>query len=331
MLAQRNDHQLERHYARLARRSELNIRSPKPHKKSKVQGQVDSSKKLLNKDFQLEQKNQNKATQKALGGVNKAENHAAKEVQGEISRAKKYQGQDQQRIAKAQAQLAKLADDKGRSGKAGKKYQKALSELQKDQQDLVKLKQKGAASMTRINAQEQKDFGTTQSKLAKAMDKAHSDQFDANGQAKVHLSKWGKFKKVMKKIGTGLEWAATGLSMLIPGAEEFGAARMAVQAGKMIAEKVGKKIGTKEAEKAMKKGGKDAAEQMIGGKMVNVVDAAKTESQAQIMAAKQNAQAGEMQVTQKIGTAAMPAANAALNKQLYGRYVSEQHMAPLSS
>ena len=39
----------------------------------------------------------------------------------------------------------------------------------------------------------------------------------------------------MSKIGEGIEWAISGLSLLVPGAEEVGLARLTAKGAEMIA------------------------------------------------------------------------------------------------
>lgn len=294
-------------------------REPKHHgpKQSKLEKEVGKAKKLLADDLKAEKKDQDKATQKALGAVNKAQNRANKDVQHELERAKKYQGQDMQKIAKAKQELTKYESYKGKKGKDGKKYENALKNEMKAEGDLRKLKEKGRKSMEKIASEEQKMIGKSSEKLTKGMKKAHTDQFGDKGArlAKSHPSAWQKFKKVMAKIGEGLEWAVSGLSLIVPGMEEVGLARLAAKGAEMIAKKAAQKGISKGAQKGMKD-----KMQMKNGKMVNVVDAAKTESDADIARAKANEKLGLDKFGNAVKTAARPADNArTAYKQLYGR------------
>ena len=306
-------------------------REPKHHKRkqSKLEKQVNSAKKLLADDLRREKKDQDKAAQKAVGAVNKAQNRANKEVEGELKRAKKYQGEDIQRIDRAKQEMAKYASHAGMRDKDGKKYEKALKNEQKAESDLRYLKEKGRKSMDRIAADEEKTINASGEKLTKSMKKAHTDQFGDKGArlAKSHPSAWQKFKHVMSKIGEGLEWAVTGLSLLVPGMEEVGLARLAAKGAEMIA----KKAAQKGIAKAAKKGMKDQM-QMKGGRMINVVDLAKTETDADIARAKANEKLGLDKWGNAVEGANRPANNARVSykqlygreKQLYGRYAAQR-------
>ncbi|MCJ1248923.1 chromatin modification [Trapelia coarctata] len=306
-------------------------REPRHHKpkQSKLEKEVNSAKKLLADDLKREKKDQDKATQKALGSVNKAQNRANKEVEGELKRAKKFQGQDMQRIDKAKQEMAKYASHAGKKDKDAKKYAKALKNEQKAEGDLRKLKEKGRKSMDKIASDEQNMINKSGGKLTKAMKKAHTDQFGDKGArlAKSHPSAWQKFKKVMSKIGEGLEWAVSGLSLLVPGMEELGLARLAAKGAEMIA----KKAAQKGISKGAKKGMKDKM-QMKNGKMTNVVDLAKTESDADIARAKANEKLGLDQWGNAVKGATRPADNARTaykqlygrEKQLYGRFAAQR-------
>ena len=100
----------------------------------------------------------------------------------------------------------------------------------------------------------------------------------------------------MAKIGEGIEWAITGISLLIPGAEEAGLARLAAKGAEMIAEKATKAGIKKGVEKGAKKGAKEEGKKQLNGQSGDsAVDAAKTESDAQVAAGKANAQKGKDQ------------------------------------
>lgn len=301
---------------RSSRRRTLSKREPKP-KKSKVEKEIGKAKKLLADDLKAEKKDQDKATQKALGGVNKAQNQANRATQDEINRATKFQGQNMQRIRKTQEEVAKYASHKGMKDKDGRKYEKALKNELKAEQDLVQLKEKGRKSMGRIAQDEQRMIEKSGQKLTKSMTKAHTDQFGDKGArlAKSHPSAWQKFKKVMAKIGDGLEWALSGLSLLVPGFEGAGLARLAAKGAEMIAKKAAQKGISTAAKKGMKN-----KMQMKNGKMVNVVDAAKTESDADVARAKANEKLGLDKWGNAVRGAARPASNPrAAYKNLYGR------------
>jgi len=306
-------------------------REPRHHKpkQSKLEKEINGAKKLLADDLKSEKKDQDKAARKALGGVNKAQNRANKEVEDELKRAKKFQGQDMQRIDRAKQEMAKYASHAGKNDKDGKKYQTAMKNEMKAEEDLGKLKEKGRKSMENIAYSEQKMINQSGEKLTKAMKKAHTDQFGDKGArlAKSHPSAWQKFKKVMSKIGEGLEWAISGLSLLVPGMEELGLARLAAKGAEMIAKKAAQ-MGVK---KGAKKGMKDKME-MKNGKMVNIVNVAKTETDADIARAKANERLGLDKWGNAVKGAARPADNARMafkqlygrEKQLYGRYAAQR-------
>ena len=111
-------------------------------------------------------------------------------------------------------------------------------------------------------------------------------------------AKHTRFKSVMAKIGEGIQWAIAGISLLIPGAEEAGLARLAAKGAEMIAEKATKAGIKKGVEKGAKKGAKEEGKKQLNGKGGDsAVDAAKTESDAQVAAGKANAQKGTDQFT----------------------------------
>jgi len=301
---------------RSSRRRTLSKRVPKHHK-SKVENEIGKAKKLLADDLKAEKKDQDKATQKALGGVNKAQNQANKATQDEIYRATKFQGGDLRRISRAKEEMAKYASHRGMRDKGGHKYEKALKNEMKAEQDLVKLKEKGRKSLERIAQDEQRMMEKSGQKLSKSMRKAHTDQFGDKGArlAKSHPSAWQKFKKVMAKIGDGIEWAMAGLSLLVPGFEGAGLARLAAKGAEMIAKKAAQKGISKAAKKGMK-----VQLQMKDGRMVNVIDAAKTESDADIARAQANERLGLDKWGNAVKGAARPATNArTAYKSLYGR------------
>ena len=103
--------------------------------------------------------------------------------------------------------------------------------------------------------------------LNKALDKAHSQQFNKNGVAKDHPSALKKFEKAM-------EWIGTAALDIIPGMEEVGAGltvgRLAAEgieqgasAGAKAAAKQGaKKAAEQAAKKGAKKGAKEAGKQL---------------------------------------------------------------------
>lgn len=301
---------------RSSRRRTLSKREPKP-KQSKVEKEIGKAKKLLADDLKAEMKDQDKATHKALGGVNKAQNRANRATQDELNRARKFQGEDMQRIRKTQEEVAKYASHRGMKDKDGRKYEKALKNELQAEQDLVQLKEKGRKSMAGIAQDEERMIEQSGQKLTKSMTKAHTDQFGDKGArlAKSHPSAWQKFKKVMAKIGDGLEWALSGLSLLVPGFEGAGLARLAAKGAEMIA----KKVASKSISQAAKKGMKDEW-QMKDGRMVNVVYAAKTESDTDIARAKANEKLGLDKWGNAVRWAARPANNPkAAYHNLYGR------------
>ncbi|MCJ1477760.1 hypothetical protein MMC13_006433 [Lambiella insularis] len=267
-------------------------RSPKEKKpkESKEQKAIDGAKKTLEKDLAAEKKNQDKAAANAQKDIAKAESKQQKDTAKENKNQVKAEGKAEANAKKAQAELQKEEKDKGKGGKAGKAYAKAEGNAKKAEQGVEKTKAKGTDNIGKINAKENKDLAKTGAKLDKDEKKAHDDQFGSAGGrlAKSHPNAWQKFKAVMAKIGEGIEWAITGISLLIPGAEEAGLARLAAKGAEMIAEKAAKagaKKGAKEGLKAGKGGkGDDAA-----------VNAAKTESDAQVAAGKKNEQQGKNQ------------------------------------
>ena len=286
------------------KRHMLRPRRHKGPKISKEQKQINNAKKLLNDDLARETKDQDKAAANALKSVNNAQSSAEKAAAHELSNQRKYRGKDQQNIDRAKADLAKVANDKGKPGKAGKAYAKALAKEQHSENDMAKLVALGNSKMAGINNNENGALAKAQSKLSKAETKAHTDQFGDKGArlAKEHPSAWQKFKHVMSKIAGPIEWAISGLSLLIPGAEEFGLARLAAKGAEMIAEKATKKGITKGAEKGIKKGTKEAIEQKLA------VTAAQSESDAQVAAAKANEQKGLDQFQNAVTHVARPAA-----------------------
>ena len=273
---------------------------------SKQQKKIDSAKKLLTDDLRREKKAQDKAAADALKGVGKAQSAAEKAVAHEYDNRRKFQGEDQRKIDKAEAELAKVAGDKGKTGKAGKAYAKALANEQKAENDMVKLKAKGDVAMANINSQENNALTKAGDNLKKGETKAHTDQFGDKGSrlAKEHPSAWQKFKHAMSKIIGPIEWAISGISLLIPGAEEFGLARLTAKAVEMVAQKASTKGITKGAEKGIKKGTKEAVEQQMA------VTAAQSENDAQIAAAKANEQKGLDQFQNAVAHVARPAAAA---------------------
>ena len=271
---------------------------------SKEQKKVNNAKKLLNDDLRSEKKDQDKAAANALKGVSKAQSAAEKEVAHEDDNRRKFRGEDQRKIDKAKADLMKVADDRGKPGNAGKSYAKALANEQNAENDMAKLIAKGDAAMAKINNEENNSLTRAGENLKMGERKAHTDQFGDKGArlAKEHPSAWQKFKHAMSKIVGPIEWAISGLSLLIPGAEEFGLARLAAKAAEMIAEKVTKKGIEKGAEKGMKKGTELAVEQKLA------ITAAQSESDAQIAAAKANEQKGLDQFQNAVTHVARPAA-----------------------
>ncbi|MCJ1397458.1 hypothetical protein MMC11_000651 [Xylographa trunciseda] len=282
----------------VASKRSLLSRSPKKPKESKEEKQIDSAKKTLTDDLASEKKAQDKAAANAVKGVGKAESQAEKDASKEAKNEQKGEANADKGLEKAKANEAKEEKDKGKPGKAGKAYEKAEGNLKKAEEGVDKTKAKGADSIKNINDKENKEISKTGAALDKAETKAHTDQFGANGArlAKSHPSAWQKFKSVMAKIGEGLEWAITGISLLIPGAEEAGLARLAAKGAEMIAEKATKEGVKKGAEKAIKKGAKEEGKKQLNGQNGNSpVDAAKTESDAQVAAGKANAQKGQDQ------------------------------------
>ncbi|MCJ1281885.1 hypothetical protein MMC26_001208 [Xylographa opegraphella] len=268
-------------------------RSPKDKKPkiSKEQKKINAAAKTLKDDLASEKKAQDKAAAKAVKDVGKAQGKAEKDAAKAAKKQQKSEAKANKGLEKAKANAAKEEKDKGKPGKAGKAYAKAENNLKKAQGGVEKTKAKGADTVKKINDKENKAISKTGQKLDKAQTKAHTDQFGAAGSrlAKSHPSAWQKFKAVMAKIGEGIEWAITGISLLIPGAEEAGLARLAAKGAEMIAEKA-TKAGIK---KGVKKGVKEEGKKQLGGKKGDpAVDAAKTESDSQIAAAKANAQKG---------------------------------------
>ncbi|MCJ1380266.1 hypothetical protein MMC17_003369 [Xylographa soralifera] len=275
-------------------------RSPKDKKpkESKEEKKIDGAKKTLTDDLASEKKAQDKAAASAVKGVDKAESKADKSVAKEEKKEQKSEAKATKGLEKAEANEAKEEKDKGKPGKAGKAYDKAENNLKKAEGGLDKTKANGADSIKKVNDKEDKDISKTGQKLDKAQTKAHDDQFGAAGGrlAKSHPTAWQKFKSVMAKIGEGIEWAITGLSLLVPGTEEAGLARLAAKGAEMIAEKAAKTGVKKAAEKGIKKGAKEEGKKQLNGQSGDsAVDAAKTESDAQVAAGKANAQKGQDQ------------------------------------
>ncbi|MCJ1411230.1 hypothetical protein MMC19_005318 [Ptychographa xylographoides] len=282
--------------ARLTSKRQIVMRSPSPKKESKEQKQIDGAKKTLTDDLASEKKAQDKAAANALKGVDKAQSDAQKQTAKEEKGAAKATAKAEKGEQKAEADLTKTEKDKGKPGKAGKSYEKAEANEKKAEANVDKTKTNDAANKAKIGQKEDKSIAKTGQNLDKADTKAHTDQFGDKGArlAKSHPSAWQKFKDVMKKIGEGIEWAITGISLLIPGAEEAGLARLAAKGAEIIAEKAGKKGIEKAAEKGAKKGVKEGEKQAQNGQSgPSAVDAAKTESDAQVAAANANAQQGK--------------------------------------
>ncbi|MCJ1387579.1 hypothetical protein MMC18_000422 [Xylographa bjoerkii] len=280
------------------RRLVSRIPKDKKPKESKEQKEIDGAKKTLTDDLASEKKAQDKAAANAVKGVDKSESKAEKDAAKEEKKEQKSEAKADKGLEKAQANAAKEEKDKGKSGKAGKAYNKAENDLKKAEGGVDKTKANGANAIKNVDSKEDKDISKTGQKLDKAETKAHTDQFGATGArlAKSHPTAWQKFKSVMAKIGEGIEWAITGLSLLVPGAEEAGLARLAAKGAEMIAEKATKEGVKKAAEKGIKKGAKEEGKKLLNGQNSNsAVDAAKTESDAQVAAGKANAQKGQDQ------------------------------------
>ena len=289
---------------RMARRGHFDPRTAKDHKpkETKQQKEIDGAHKLLNDDLAKERKAQDKAAAKGLKSLDKAQTKAQKSTASELKHEQKHESQDQQKIDKAQSNLAKVEADKGKPGKAGKKYAKAEQKLEKANGNLAKQKSQGTSKLKGINDKEDKSINKAGQKLDKDDKKAHSDQFGSKGAriAKEHPTAWQKFKKVMAKIGNAIDWAITGISLLIPGAEEEGLARLTAKGAEMIAEKAAKAGAKKGAHAGLKK--------LENEQQHKAVTAAKTESDAQVAAAEANAQRGKNQFNSAKQNIAHPAA-----------------------
>ena len=292
----------------------LDSRSPKHHKshhanqptQTSQQKKVDAARKLLNDDLAKEKKAQDKAAAKALKSVNKAQGKAQKSTAKELKHEQKEAAKDQARIDKAKAKLAKEEANKGKKGKAGKAYAKAEKNYEKANGEMAKHHSDDAKKMQGIDGKETSSIDKAGTKLAKGQKKAHTDQFGDKGAriAREHPTAWQRFKRVMAKIGNAIDWAITGISLLVPGAEEEGLARLTAKGAEMIAEKAAKK-GVKEGAKK----GVDAANgQLQKQQQHQEVVAAKTESDAQVAAAQANAQKGTDEFNQARQKAAHPAA-----------------------
>ena len=303
----------------MGKRHGFNPRSPKKHshknsspknnspqknkpKETKQQKEVDKASKLLHDDLAKEKKAQDKAAAKSLKSLHKAENKAQKGVTKENKHEQKEIAKDQRKINKAKANLAKVEAGKGKSGKAGKAYAKAEGKLEKAEKNLAKQQAHGTKKLKDIDDKENKSIDKAGKKLDKEETKAHTDQFGKNGAriAKSHPTAWQKFKKVMAKIGNAIDWAITGISLLVPGAEEEGLARLTAKGAEMIAKKA--------AKEGAKKGAHAGLNKLQNEQQHKAVTAAKTESDAQVAAAEANAQKGKNEFNLAKQHAAHPAA-----------------------
>ena len=291
-------------FSRMARRGHFDPRTAKGHKpkETKQQKEIDGAHKLLNDDLAKEKKAQDKAAAKSLKSLDKAQSKAQKSTASELKHEQKHESKDQQKIDKAQSDLAKVEADKGKPGKAGKKYAKAEQKLEKADGNLAKQKSQGTSKLNSINDKEDKSIKKAGQKLDKDDKKAHSDQFGSKGAriAKEHPTAWQKFKKVMAKIGHAIDWAITGISLLVPGAEEEGLARLTAKGAEMIAEKAAKEGAKKGAHAGLKK--------FEDEQQHKAITAAKTESDSQVAAAEANAQRGKNQFNSAEQNIAHPAA-----------------------